>query len=292
LYGSFLFSASLAGYLILSSLTKRKSQLILLASTILAAVTLTLNLLCGTVLFLTEVYYLFIQTFGANDIMVQGEFASTRAFTWEVISIWPNQIVLLLSDCIITWRAWVVWPGQRYVKAIIAFLAIGNFVLQIIDPIFDTLEITETSAITIDLDVISSGVSFAMNAVITGLIGLKAWLFRKQLQDMGLTQRRLSGSQRILLLWVDSGVVFAIFQLLFIIFAALNLNTTYNDSISVGARVLTAMVTSVAGMYPALLLIIVNMGVSMVEDAASLQNIDTTSGSGTVAGTGTALESE
>lgn len=48
-------------------------------------------------------------------------------------------------------------------------------VLQIVDPVFDTLEITETSSITIDLDVISSGVSLAMNGVITGLIGLKAW---------------------------------------------------------------------------------------------------------------------
>ncbi|KAE9392684.1 hypothetical protein BT96DRAFT_924585 [Gymnopus androsaceus JB14] len=242
LYSSFLFSASFAGYLILSSLTKHKSQLILLASTILAAATLTLNLRdCAF-------------PHAENDLMVQAELASTRAFTREVISIWPNQIVLLLSDCIITWRAWVVWPGQRYVQAIIAFLAIRSFVLH---PIFDTLEITETSAITIDLDFISSGVIFAMNAVITAFIGLKAWT--------------LSSSQRILLLWVDSGVVFTIFQV----------NTT-TDS-----RVLTAMVNSMAGMYPTLLLIIVNMGVSMVEDAASSQNMDTTSGSGTVAGTGT-----
>ena len=43
-------------------------------------------------------------------------------------------------------------------------------------------------------------------------------------------------------------------------------------------------------MYPALILIIVNMGVSMVEDAALLQNMDTTSGSGMVAGTGTVYQ--
>lgn len=128
-----------------SSPTKRTSQWVLLCCTFLGAATLTLNFLCGTVLSLKLSYYLLINI--GKDLSTQEDIAAQKAFIWEVISIWPNQIVVrqslsffkfgrhskilpekfILSDCIITWRAWVVWPNQIYVKAMILFLAVGNF---------------------------------------------------------------------------------------------------------------------------------------------------------------------
>ncbi|KAF9077678.1 hypothetical protein BDP27DRAFT_484419 [Rhodocollybia butyracea] len=149
---------------------------------------------------------------------------------WVVINKMTLPVTLLLGDSLVVWRAWTIWPFNRYVQTILIILTALNFGMQIFtitievlpSVLFNLLDhLIETSVLSLDQyqvlanvvfnsnDTMGVAVSFLVNVSATFLIGLKAWLHRRDLRKRGF---KITKAQQVLLLWIESGFIFGVLQ--------------------------------------------------------------------------------
>ncbi|KAF9064239.1 hypothetical protein BDP27DRAFT_1405422 [Rhodocollybia butyracea] len=105
---------------------------------------------------------------------------------WPVISKMTLPIILLLEDFFVVWRAWIIWPFNRYVKTILILLTALNAVspmllVELFDPLIATsvLSVDQIAFLNNTLfspnDTMGVAVSLIVNVSTTSLIGFKAW---------------------------------------------------------------------------------------------------------------------
>ncbi|KAF8959835.1 hypothetical protein BDZ97DRAFT_1922629 [Flammula alnicola] len=118
-------------------------------------------------------------------------------------------IPMIISDAIVIWRAWSLFPGQRWVMIVPVSLLLGSFVMWIV--VVERANNPNASPTIVGFMAYLS-LSLATNLITTFLIGWKLWTHRKFLiGDLGLGPRK-SPVQKIFLILVESGLIFALFQ--------------------------------------------------------------------------------
>ncbi|KIK53711.1 hypothetical protein GYMLUDRAFT_926557 [Collybiopsis luxurians FD-317 M1] len=273
LYGVYILSVAIAIRLIIESNTgKRKHKLIWLSVAILGAFALlmTPNFITRSMFLLVSAEKEFIQTL-SQGIAAQVQAARQREYVLNQILLWPLPLVLIMSDSIAMWRAWVMWQNNNYVRGMLMLLFVGNFVTQVCDEIFDHLTLAgtlehEPSFFTIHWDLASAVVSLAVNLSTTALIGYKAWEYRNQFRTLGLGHHKLTISQQVLLLWIESGVIFCALQILWVAFQFLDTQSTSVTVFNVIAVIVVQILFAAGGLYPIAVFIMVNLKMSMVEE--------------------------
>jgi len=134
--------------------------------------------------------------------------------TYFIMSSWAEQIQLIINDGIVVWRAWILYPGQKWVKIALCFLlaaAIGLSVPSLIltiTPAAGLLAAPGTVTLSKIFDNISFCSSFVTNLVATLLI-LHKLRVQRHSHILNLGQKRsMTRGQRVLLVLVESGLVF------------------------------------------------------------------------------------
>ncbi|KAF9063520.1 hypothetical protein BDP27DRAFT_1426773 [Rhodocollybia butyracea] len=148
----------------------------------------------------------------------------------------PVTILLLVSDIIVVWRAWILLSPNRFWRSILALLTVINIILNILDcaadalfyllmesaqseASFNTSSLSGVSKLILNysgiLDLVSISTSLLVNAVATILIGWKAWIHYKSMTEAAIYKR--SYALKVLLLFVESGAIFCAIQLVCIV---------------------------------------------------------------------------
>ncbi|KIK50111.1 hypothetical protein GYMLUDRAFT_266231 [Collybiopsis luxurians FD-317 M1] len=180
-------------------------------------------------------------------------------------------MALLLSDFIVTWRAWILWPEQRFLKTVLIVLMVTNCAMQFCQATYDTGALSSTGSrpITIAVDMAGLGMTLGVNLFTTILIGIKAWVYWQRIRSLRLPNSRLSPSQRILLFWIESGTIFCFVQALYTVVLCLGTIPGINYAVTLMNIFLTDLMPILAGIYPVAVAIMVRMELSVTEDKST-----------------------
>ncbi|KAH9018336.1 hypothetical protein EDB85DRAFT_2154568 [Lactarius pseudohatsudake] len=171
-----------------------------------------------------------------------------------------------LTDGVVVWRAWIICrdesrnsfvfhkrdPFQVGVTATICVRAV-----IIIDPVRHNNRLTVAINVFQETTLISSLVT---NILSTGVISLKAWRYRRWIvEDLQRVVNKRTKAERVLALLVESGVFYMFSGAMLV---ASSLIHTPGSNFVLGTLYLQAAV-HLAGIYPVIIVIIVNQEASM-----------------------------
>ncbi|KAJ3932135.1 MAG: hypothetical protein NXY57DRAFT_1038647 [Lentinula lateritia] len=207
----------------------------------------------------------------------QFEAASHSGLVWSIILGWPQGILLLLSDFIVAWRAWAIWPTRRYVEVMLVTVLVGSCVFRICDEVLYTLDIyfpghNSTRSTLGVFNMLSLGFSIFTNIVSTFLLALKTWIYVTTKRQLAVRYAKPTHSYQTLLLWVESGVLFGLFQMIFGVFQVLVSMTIINPKfIHPADAFLQALMKVVAALYPIAVFLMMKLRLSIVEECIMVQ---------------------
>ncbi|KAK7466174.1 hypothetical protein VKT23_004894 [Stygiomarasmius scandens] len=173
-----------------------------------------------------------------------------------VVTAFLDRFNYVLSDGIVVWRAWILFPRNLTVKIILSICVIGSAAGAFINVGIATKRVL-TSGYT-DSDsgkfnpLIMTLPLFCTNVIATGLIGCKAWYHRRDIKkNLGSTYSSTSRIQKILLLLVESGIIYCV---LWIVYAYIGVSTQSNSSLSFALY--AVIMPNLSAIYPTLIVLI------------------------------------
>ncbi|RDB18527.1 hypothetical protein Hypma_000239 [Hypsizygus marmoreus] len=192
-------------------------------------------------------------------------------FLLQVILAWSSGILPIISDAVVIWRAWVLFLETRWVMIgpLMLLLAtnLAGLVLYSID--FDTLDAATKGIQNLShrLSNASLVLSLAANALATMMIGYKLWQHRTFLAQMvGPNQHRFRHAQNVLLILVESGVVYFFLQVAeFILGIDTSGPVVPGSAQDMANNIFGVVYLSFSGMYPTIVVVLVNRERSFVD---------------------------
>ncbi|EIM91589.1 uncharacterized protein STEHIDRAFT_137223 [Stereum hirsutum FP-91666 SS1] len=161
----------------------------------------------------------------------------------------------MLSDAVVIWRCWLLWGKSRWVLIILAVLytaAFASAIASVVSHINDT-SATLRAKVMLNADdrynVIMWFLSLGTNVFATMIVAFKAWKHRRQLRAILHDGSRKNQLERLMTLLVDSGVLYCVIWIAFIIAFSL----TETDS-----RIMNVIMVEIAGIYPTILIVLIN----------------------------------
>ncbi|KAE9391042.1 hypothetical protein BT96DRAFT_980027 [Gymnopus androsaceus JB14] len=139
------------------------------------------------------------------------------------ISTWTSNLILLIGDLIIIWRAWAVWMHSKMVKLLLAFFVLVVIGVNLADAFVDNQKQLIVTGQTVTLDCVFFALSLSVNVTLTLLIAYRTWTYYRSLKGIFTLQGKTFVA-RILILFVESGATLAIFQVLALTFNELDRN--------------------------------------------------------------------
>ncbi|THU79827.1 hypothetical protein K435DRAFT_973015 [Dendrothele bispora CBS 962.96] len=220
LYGVYVTLSIIAAYLFLKqgvSLrpSRRGSDLSPTAKARLALFILTIiMLLFATVSLVLEIQAYLIQLPLSSFEPPQDLDKFIKSMTdQQILLTFVDRINYPISDGIVVWRAWIMFPNSLFVKIALTFLFLSSCVGVFVDASLGTVgflrDISFTGPNTRGL--IMAIPMIVTNAVATGLIAWKTWHHYNTLKKNLSDSSPLTRVQKVLFLLVESGVVYCIF---------------------------------------------------------------------------------
>ncbi|KAF9469479.1 hypothetical protein BDZ94DRAFT_1303192 [Collybia nuda] len=172
----------------------------------------------------------------------------------NIIYLWITN--LEVSNVLIIWRAYVLLRDRWWMVAFPLLLLLGSVasltVTSILSSIGDNSE-TNTAGSIFGAGL---GLSLATNVIATALIGHRYWVHRKMVAE--LRNNRQTQSERVLVLLVESGVVYCVLQ-------AINFSLGFipqGDNLGTARSILLTVFTTgyygFSAMYPTVVVALVN----------------------------------
>lgn len=198
----------------------------------------------------------------------------------------PNSAVLvnyIISDAVVVWRAWVLCrrDSGRLLYLPVGLLCgaslamIATFAMRIIITVVrvnNDYKI-EPPPLTRGIDVCqvaSISLSLLTNLTATCLIGYQAWKYRREVQDyISAAVERGRGTASVLALIIESGLLYCLSTVFMI--AAMPIRLPYGTVGDLYAPINVQL----AGMYPTLVILIVNLGMTVQESTADAKSRET-----------------
>ncbi|KAL1717384.1 S-adenosyl-L-methionine-dependent methyltransferase [Schizophyllum commune] len=185
-------------------------------------------------------------------------------FGWGLDSIWDLLVRMnvaiastyrfnyFVSDAIVVWRAWVLWPNSRIAKGALCLCLAGSLVGVIVECVWTVEDLVEgepairTLMMTVPL--------LATNIVATVLVGIQVWIYRRDIKGSFGPVTKTTRVEKVLLLLVESGLVYC---LIWVIYLVINLTEGPNTLMAYG--VISTAYHTIAGIYPTLIVLAVAM---------------------------------
>ncbi|KAJ7651427.1 hypothetical protein FB45DRAFT_1051152 [Roridomyces roridus] len=212
----------------------------------------------------------FITDFIFSIAQIQGYMMSTRfpladrKDDWEnthlpfyVIQRWPPAINFIVSDLIVLWRAASLRQSHRWLKVAMGTLGVADVVVWCVAAAFTSRDAAQRSsnrATDQVVNTVSIITSLAINVIGTIAIAVVAWKHHRTMNQAAITRWR-GDVPRILLVLVESGVVWALIQILYVVLEDVDL--VPGSPLDMGTGALLKMAVYLAAILPTLTLIII-----------------------------------
>ncbi|KAL1729737.1 hypothetical protein EV714DRAFT_237274 [Schizophyllum commune] len=191
----------------------------------------------------------------------------TLAYRLAVLHVVSCRINYVLSDALLVWRAWVLWHDQRVVHGLLAFcliLSSGKNFLRIIilavdrrlsqvGVVYETASLPSRiwsndlrSTLIINLPLLLT------NVVATALVGLRVWLYRREVAAYISPMSTGTHIGGVLMLLFEAGAVYCVIS---VINLAIDISASSGTSFT--PVVFTNAMFLIAGIYPTLIVVAV-----------------------------------
>ncbi|KAF9069394.1 hypothetical protein BDP27DRAFT_1421033 [Rhodocollybia butyracea] len=185
--------------------------------------------------------------------------AETHSSVYDPIHDWVINIIAFIADTVIVWRAWAMWMGNRKVKWTLLLLMLANLAVSVADGFADTdprhFNQNRSSS---TLDWVNFILSFSVNMIATCLISFRAWLHHNSMKSISMITKKRTQGERILLLLVESGAIYAVLQLLCIITSALSVNAPFSLPLNIPRTITLHLYITAAALNPVAIFILVH----------------------------------
>ncbi|KAJ3984376.1 hypothetical protein F5890DRAFT_51177 [Lentinula detonsa] len=222
---------------------------------------------------LTDIQYTFVKTL-PEGLVAQAQHSDDKTSTWQYMPSWAATINLLLSDCIVAWRAWILFQHDRLWRCALVVLMVANIGVNIADCIWGDIELKVEVAGSTTLDWLSSILSLVVNLLATLLIAFKAWKHHRFMTEALL--RRRTRAQSMLLLLVESGAIYCAIQSVYAVFILLDVYTVVDVGFSQAMNIITAMSIVAAACYPVAVIILIHKDSSPIVEIETFDHNHTT----------------
>ncbi|KAF8145645.1 hypothetical protein K438DRAFT_1871590 [Mycena galopus ATCC 62051] len=172
---------------------------------------------------------------------------------------------MLVGDSVVLWRTWAVYQGRILVVVMPCFLLFISFVFGLIKTICDGFDgpLPGGDRICPQSATIAWAFSAGTNLACTILIWCEAWRHRKAMRKFNMSgkHRQRRSTEKVLSLLVESGFVYSLLWLSRVI-AVFKFSDSSSWTTYVG-MVLAAMNDQITGLYPTLVIVMVNFGLTI-----------------------------
>jgi len=176
---------------------------------------------------------------------------------------------MMVGDGVVIWRAWTIYQRRLLAILVPCILLLISFVFSVIDVTCNSYDgpLPGGEQICPQAALIAWAVSVATNVSATILIGFKAWQHRKMMREMNMPGKsRKMSTEKILSILVESGFIYSLLWLSQVI-AYIDI---FRDSPWFYVwEILEPMGNQISGMYPTLIIVIVNFQRTIWEESPS-----------------------
>ncbi|KAF8178313.1 hypothetical protein K438DRAFT_1844323 [Mycena galopus ATCC 62051] len=173
---------------------------------------------------------------------------------------------MVVGDSVVIWRAWVLYQRTLWVVLIPCTMLLMSLVFTIIDITCLTdigfgvqSSVAGGGGVCAHAELISWAFSLVTNATCTLLIGYKAWHHRRSMKSLNiLGSRRRMSTDKVLSILVESGFIYCLFWLTQVILF-INIDPDRQTPIAYVYELFAGMGDQISGMYPTLIIVIVNL---------------------------------
>ncbi|KAL1672425.1 hypothetical protein EV122DRAFT_283962 [Schizophyllum commune] len=158
-----------------------------------------------------------------------------------------------VSDAIVVWRAWVLWPQNRMAKSVLLLCITGSLVGLLIASVWwvnsllgQPLPAGAPFLVTVPL--------LFTNTVSTALVGVRLCLYRRNKNPIGLWRSK-TRVERVFFLLVESGSLYCMLWTLSLVLDLIHDKIGRLDAY----RFIGVTYHSIAGIYPTLIILVVAM---------------------------------
>ncbi|KAJ6465699.1 hypothetical protein C8R45DRAFT_1079716 [Mycena sanguinolenta] len=172
---------------------------------------------------------------------------------------------MVVGDTVVIWRAWVLYRRTLWVVAIPCLMLLMSFSAGW----SNQSAIAGGGAVCAHAELISWAFSLGTNAACTVLIGYKAWQHRRSMKALNIVgnPRRLS-TDKVLSLLVESGFIYCLFWLSqYILFVDID----RTKPVIWAYELFSGMGDQISGLYPTLIIVIVNFHQTIWESESTIQ---------------------
>ncbi|KAL1749327.1 hypothetical protein HDZ31DRAFT_59613 [Schizophyllum fasciatum] len=181
-----------------------------------------------------------------------------------------SRINAILSDLIVVWRAWALWPDSRIVKSLLAFCMTGTVAGTVGDIVLVHIGGTGRPMQLARL-LLSILPILLTNIVATAVVSVKVWEYRRTIRDC-LAQPTSTPIEKVLLLIVESGGLYVVIWVIFLLLCLSDLPAAFGAGGPISpAYLMGSIIPSLSGIYPTAIIIITAM---QRTPEASLATID------------------
>ncbi|KAL1731634.1 hypothetical protein EV714DRAFT_235927 [Schizophyllum commune] len=181
-----------------------------------------------------------------------------------------SRINAILSDLIVVWRAWALWPDSLFVKSLLAFCMTGTVAGTLGDIVLVHMG-GSTRSMQLARLLLSILPILLTNIVATVVVSVKVWEYRRTIRDC-LAQPTSTPIEKVLLLIVESGGLYVVIWVIFLLLCLSDLPAAFGAGGPISpAYLMGSIIPSLSGIYPTAIIIITAMQTS---PEASLATID------------------
>ncbi|KAL1736412.1 hypothetical protein EV714DRAFT_198846 [Schizophyllum commune] len=155
-----------------------------------------------------------------------------------------------LSDAVLVWRAWRLWPDNHLLSDL-------HRVGSIVECAWDFWRgLLALSRLESNIQFLPRFIPFLVtNVIATALIGTKALQYRREIKgSLGLFTQR-SQVETVLLLLLESGIAYILFWVVGFVLVSVVVHSQFSD-----ARIFTGVYHHIAGIYPTCVLFVAIQG--------------------------------
>ncbi|KAL1659400.1 hypothetical protein GGF50DRAFT_19736, partial [Schizophyllum commune] len=181
-----------------------------------------------------------------------------------------SRINAILSDLIVVWRAWALWPDSLFVKSLLALCMTGTVAGTLGDIVLVHMG-GSTRSMQLARLLLSILPILLTNIVATVVVSVKVWYYRRTIRDC-LAQPTSAPIEKVLLLIVESGGLYVAIWVIFLLLCLSDLPAAFGAGGPISpAYLMGSIIPSLSGIYPTAIIIITAMQTS---PEASLATID------------------
>ncbi|RDB30455.1 hypothetical protein Hypma_007109 [Hypsizygus marmoreus] len=277
LYGVFVLLFSMSSAMILRQGLGPRSRQAMFLLTLISFATATVHWAVAIAAFVKEVQSVLSRNLDTPFFERLLLSANSPPSAPVFISMWAAAFLSIISDIVVIWRAWVLFFENRWVMIGPLALLLGTITttLLYLIPLFnpEVFEATVSGenpySVINNLRTVSLALSLATNALATLMIAYKLWQHRTFLTEMLGSNRPRSRAQNVLIMLVESGVLYFILHL--VTFLLSTCPGPWAEFVS--SKVVFSIYYEFTAMYPTIVVVLVNHQRSFA-DTCGFSNLD------------------